>query len=288
MSELRNITGPIAFHAEGPVWSPTWGGLRWVDMFAGDLLTLDHHDGDVRRRHVGDLAAFVRPRAAGGFVVGLRNRLALTDSDDGELRLLPPLWEDPELRFNECGVSPAGTLYAGSIHLQQQEGAATLYRFGADGSIDVTDPSVTVSNGLGFAPHGALAYYADTPTGRIDVFDNVEDRLVNRRPFVAIDAGSGPGSGRPDGLCVDAEGAVWVALYGGGQVHRYDAEGALTHRIELPVSKPTACTLGGDDLRTLYITTTREDLSDGAEPDAGSVYATRVGIPGLPVEPVAH
>ncbi|GGC84998.1 gluconolactonase [Tersicoccus solisilvae] len=286
MSELRNITGPIAYHAEGPIWSPTWGGLRWVDMFAGDLLTFT--DDGITRRHVGRLAAFVRPRASGGFVVGLWHQLAVTDADDGELRLLPPMWADEDTRFNECGVSPNGTLYAGSMHLEQAEGAGRLYRIGADGTIETTDPAVTVSNGLGFTPNGELAYYADTPTGRIDVFDNVEDRLVNRRPFVEVDGGDGPGSGRPDGLCVDAEGAVWVAVNGSGQVHRYDAEGTLTQRIEVPVSQPTACTLGGDDLRTLYITTSREGLPDDAEPDAGSVYATRVGIPGLPVEAVAH
>ncbi|OMH36829.1 SMP-30/gluconolactonase/LRE family protein [Tersicoccus sp. Bi-70] len=286
MSELRNITGPIAYHAEGPVWSPAWGGLRWVDMFAGDLLTFT--DAGITRRHVGSLAAFVRPRASGGFLVGLWNQLALTDSDDGELRLLPPVWEDEDIRFNECGVSPTGTLYAGSMHVEQVDGAGTLYRLGADGVLDVTEPSVTVSNGLGFAPNGALAYYADTPTGRIDVFDNVDDRLVNRRPFVEVDGGDGPGSGRPDGLCVDAEGAVWTAINGSGEVHRYDAAGTLTDRIAVPPSQPTACTLGGEDLRTLYITTSRENLPDDAEPEAGSVYAIRVGTPGLPTEPVAH
>lgn len=296
MSELRNITGPIAYHAEGPVWSPVWGGLRYVDMFAGDLLTLTGDgDGGVTRRHVGKLAAFVRPRRSGGFVVGLWNQLALTDTDDdgtdeytGDLRLLPPVWEDPDIRFNECGVSPAGTLYAGSMHVDQVQGAGTLYRFGADGSIEVTAEHVTVSNGLGFTPNGALAYYADTPTGRIDVFDNVDDRLVNRRTFVEVDGGDGPGSGRPDGLCVDAEGAVWTAVNGSGVVHRYDADGVLTDRVEVPPSQPTACRLGGDDLRTLYITTSRENLPDDAEPEAGSVFAIRVAVPGLPVEPVAH
>lgn len=275
VSNVDNVTGPQAFHAEGPVWHAGWGGLRYVDMFAGDLLTL--REGRLERRHVGTIAAFVRPRRDGGFVVALENALALADSDEGELRVQRPVFTDSAVRFNDGTCSPQGTLYGGTMAYDQSQGAGTLYRFGA--SLDQGEPvtrAVTVSNGLGFAPDGSLAYYADTPTGRIDVFDNVDDRLVQRRRFV--DTGA-----LPDGLCVDAEGGVWVACYGASQVRRYAPDGRCDEVVELPVTNVTACTFGGDDLGTLFITTTRENLPDGAQPQAGSVFATRPGVRGLPV-----
>ncbi|MCE1177730.1 MAG: SMP-30/gluconolactonase/LRE family protein [Micrococcales bacterium] len=280
MTSIENVTGPIAYHAEGPVWHESYGGLRYVDLYAGDLITLT--DSGPVRRHVGDIAAFHRPRTAGGFVVALRDRLALADSDDGELRLLDPLEMAEGERFNDGTASPAGTLYGGTIGRNAEEGAATLYRFGADGTPEPLLTGVTVSNGIGFSPDGTRAYYNDTPTDRITVFDNEDDRLVRPRPLAQVE-----GDGMPDGLTVDAEGGVWVALWGGSAVRRYSPDGELTAEIALPVSQVSALTFGGPDLATLFITTSRESLPDGQEPDAGSVYAARPGVRGLPVLPTA-
>jgi sugar lactone lactonase YvrE len=144
-------------------------------------------------------------------------------------------------------------------------------------------PDVTVSNGLGWSPDGSTAYFNDTPTGRIDVFDDEDDRLVRRRPFVTVEEGVG----LPDGLTVDADGGVWVALWGGHAVRRYDSSGRLTEVVELPPAQVSACTFGGDDLSTLFITTSREGLPDEEDPEAGSVFAFRPGVAGLPVSPYA-
>ncbi len=277
MIAVENVTGPLAFHAEGPCWSPQWGGLRYVDMFAGDLLTLQ--GGQVRRRHVGPLAAFVRPRRDGGFVVALEHALALADDEHSELRVMRPVVADAAVRFNDGTCSPDGTLYGGTMAWDQTPGAGTLYRFGS--TLESAEPVVTgttISNGIGFSPDGGLAYFADTPTRRIDVFDNEDDRLVRRRPFAAIEA-------NPDGLCVDAEGGVWVACYGASQVRRYAGDGTLDAVVELPVSNVTACTFGGEDLRTLFITTSRENLAADEQPEAGSVFAAVPGVAGLPVLP---
>lgn len=281
MAHAENITGPIAHHAEGPVWSPEWGGLRYVDLSAGDLLTV--REGRVDRLHVGEVAAFHRPRRGGGFVVALERGLALADEPDGPAYPLVELWSDPTVRFNDGGCSPAGTLYGGTMAYDSAPGRGTLYRFSPDLVPEPVATGVTVSNGIAWSPDGALAYYNDTPTGRIDVFDNVEDRLVGRRPFASI----GEGRGLPDGLTVDAEGGVWVALWGGSAVHRYDPHGRLTEVVEVPASQVSACTFGGADLATLFVTTSRENLAEGAEPEAGSVYAVQPGVRGLPVTPFA-
>lgn len=273
------ITDPLVYHGEGPVWSPTWGGLRWVDMLAGDLLTLGD-SGRVDRLHVGTVAAFVRPRSAGGYVVGLERGIALADAPDGVPIALPEIWTDPGIRMNEGGCDPAGNLYAGSMAYDQARGAATLYRISPSGSVSVVLPHVTISNGIDVSPDGALAYYNDTAAGSTDVFDVVDGELRDRRPFHSGD------DGRPDGLTVDSAGNVWVALNGVGRVRCYSPDARILAEVALPVRLVTACALGGEDLRDLYITTSREGLTD-PEPGAGALFRMRVDVPGRPVLPYA-
>jgi sugar lactone lactonase YvrE len=273
------FTDPVAYHAEGPVWSPSWGGLRWVDMLAGDVLTLGA-DGAIDRRHVGTVAAAVRPRSGGGAVIGVERGFALEDAD-GTLTRLPPLWSDEGVRMNEGGCDPDGRFYCGSMAYDHTTGAGTVYRLDPDRSVQVVIEDVTISNGLEWTPDGSRAYYVDTPTGRIDVFDYDRDRgLTGRRPFV--DTG-----GSPDGLTVDAGGGVWAAIYDGGAVHHYGRDGALEEVVEVGARQVTACTFGGADLDELFITTSRERLEPGEDPLAGAVFRAAVGVRGRPVREFA-
>jgi sugar lactone lactonase YvrE len=278
----EQATDPVTYHGEGPVWSPTWGGLRWVDMLAGDVLSLAD-DGSITRRHVGDIAAVVRPRRRGGAIIGVERGFALEDPD-GSVAPLEPLWEDPQVRMNEGGCDPDGRFYCGSMAYDQHEGAGSLYRLDPDGSAVVVLGGVTVSNGLEWSPDGSRVYYNDTPTGQVDVFDYDRDGgLTARRRFVAIP----DDAGKPDGLTVDADGGVWVALYGGGAVRRYSPEGRLDEVVEVPAGNVTACTLGGPDLDQLFVTTSREGLEDDEQPVAGSLFRAAVGVRGLPARAFA-
>ena len=277
MLRAEQITDAVAYHGEGPCWSPTWGGLRWVDMLAGDLLTLGD-DGEVDRLHVGDVAAFVRPRSRGGYVVGLERGLGLADAPNDAPTPLPELWSDPGVRMNEAGCDPWGALYAGSMAYDAALGGATLYRIMPAGQVEVVLDDVTISNGIDFSPDGARAHYNDTATGRTDVFDVVGGRLTKRQPFTSGAEES------PDGLVVDSAGNVWVALNGDGRVRCVSPSGDVLAEVELPVRLVTACTLGGPDLRDLYITTSRENLDD-PEPEAGALFRVRVDVPGRPVLP---
>ncbi|WP_117211066.1 SMP-30/gluconolactonase/LRE family protein [Allorhizocola rhizosphaerae] len=254
------ITDPVAYHGEGPCWSLAWGGLRWVDMFAGDVLSLSSTDGGVSRMGVGELVAAIRPRDDGTMVMAQRRGFAIADTYLGDL------WSVPDVRMNDGGCDPDGRFYCGSMG---GPGEGALYRLNPDRTVDVVVTGVTVSNGLAW--FGDRAYYVDTPTNRIDVFDYVAGSLVNRRPFVSVDS--------PDGLTVDALGNVWVALWGGSAVHCYAPSGALVERVELPVSKVTACTFGGPSLDRLYITTSRLE-SDA--PLAGALFVVEPGVKGLP------
>jgi len=277
----EQVTGPVAHHGEGPVWSPGWGGLRWVDMLAGDVLTLTDH-GSVERRHVGDVAAAVRPRRGGGAVIALERGFALEDPD-GSLTPLDPVWADPSIRMNEGGCDPDGRFWCGSMAYDQRSGAASLYRLDPDRSVRRVLDGVTVSNGLDWSPDGSLAYYDDTATHRIDVFDYDRDAgLTGRRPLVRF-----PDDGRPDGLTVDADGGIWVALYGGSAVHRYRPDGVLDGVVDVPTAQVTACTFGGPGLDQLFITTSREGMGPDDDPMAGSLFRADVGVTGRPVREFA-
>jgi sugar lactone lactonase YvrE len=280
MARAEQITGPIAFHGEGPVWSERWGGLRWVDMLAGDILFLES-GGAVERTHVGTVAAAVRPRSRGGAVIGVERGFALEDAD-GTLTHLPELWEHDRVRMNEGACDPDGRFYCGTMAYDKTPGAGTLYRLDADGSVEVVLEAVTISNGLDWSPDGALVYYNDTDTFRVDVFDYDRDAgLTGRRPFADT------GELRPDGLTVDAEGGVWVAFSNGHAVRRYAPDGALDEVVELPVRKVTACAFGGEGLERLFVTPSQEGVDVEAEPLAGSLFAVVPGVRGLPAREFA-
>jgi sugar lactone lactonase YvrE len=279
MTAVEQVTDVVAYHGEGPVWSPRWGGLRWVDMLAGDVLSL-RPDGTVGRRHVGEIAAAVRPRRAGGAVIGIERGFAL-EHPGGEIQPLPALWDDRSVRMNEGACDPDGRFYCGSMAYDQRRGAASLYRLDPDGSVHVVLRGVTVSNGLGWSPDGALAYYNDTDTHRVSVFDYDRDAgLVARRTFAEVD-------GRPDGLTVDAEGGVWTALSDRGIIQRFTPDGRLDAVVDVPARKITACTFGGARLDELYITTSREHVPGGTDPLAGALFRMLPGVTGFPTSEFA-
>ncbi len=275
----ERITDSVAYHGEGPVWSESWGGLRWVDMLAGDILTLCT-DGSVSRRHVASVAAAIRPRRAGGAVIGVERGFAL-EAPDGALSLLPELWNDGSIRMNEGGCDPDGRFYCGSMAYDQRHGAASLYRLDTDGTARVVLGGVTVSNGLDWSPDGSRAYYNDTATHSISIFDyTFESGLTGRRTLSDVD-------GRPDGLTVDADGGVWTALSDRGVVQRHTPAGVLDAVIEVPAKKVTACAFGSANLAELFITTSREGLQPGDDPLAGSLFSVSPGVRGLPVREFA-
>jgi sugar lactone lactonase YvrE len=212
MADAEQLTEPVAFHAEGPVWSPSWGGLRWVDMFAGDVLSMGLDGagpvGQISRRHVGAIAAALRPRREGGAVIAVERGFILEGADGG-LDPLPDVWTDAGLRMNEGGCDPDGRFYCGSMAYDKAPGRGTVYRLEPDRSVSVAFGGSTISNGLAWSPDGSLAYYIDSDASRVDVFDYDADAgLTDRRTLIELPDGAGD----PDGMTVDADGHLWVAL----------------------------------------------------------------------------
>ena len=241
-----------------------------VDMLAGVIVAIDPSGGSTRHP-VGKVAAALRARESGGFVLALENGFAFADDDLAVTEVLAAVFDDPAIRFNDGGCDPLGRFLCGTMAYDETPGAGSLYRLATDHNVSTVFGDVTISNGLQWSADGSRAFYNDTPTGRIDVFDvdSASGDLVNRRPFVTLDSDAG----WPDGMAIDADDGVWIALWGGSSVRRYASDGTLSQVVELPVSHVTACTFGGTDRRTLYVTTSQQSLEPGAEPRAGSVFA---------------
>ncbi len=280
----ERVTDSLAYHGEGPVWWTATRQLRFLDMLAGQVIALNL-DGSHGRIDVGaDVVACLRPRATGGAIIARTRDIAIADKEDlSDIRPITETFIEQRFRFNEGGCDPDGRFYIGNMAWQKAVGEAAFYCIEADEAAGQAQPrqlfgDVTTSNGIAFSPDGKLAYYNDTETMRTDVFDyDAQSGLHNRRPFVQfVD-----GEGRPDGLCVDVEGGVWVAMNKANAIRRYDSDGKLDEIIEFPVRQTTACTFGGPDLDTLYVTTSREGLDPQEEPAAGSLYAAHPGIKGL-------
>jgi sugar lactone lactonase YvrE len=279
VTAATQLTDALTHHGEGPLWEDRRGRLILVDMLAGNVVTLAA-DGTTDRHRVGRVAATVRLRASGGYVLGLERGFALTGPDFELEELLPDAFADPGIRMNDGACDPQGRFYCGTMAYDMRPGAGKLYRLDPDRTVSVVLSGVTVSNGLQWSQDGSLVYYSDTGTGRVDVFDvePASGALVDRRPFAVVD----PAIGAPDGLSLDNEGGVWVALWGGSRVHRYAPTGTLDDVVDLPVTNVTACTFGGDDRRKLFITTSRLDLRED-EPAAGAVFVAEPEVAGLAI-----
>jgi sugar lactone lactonase YvrE len=268
---------------EGPFWDERTGELLRVDIARGRIHAWDPVGDRVTTHDVAAEVSAVLPRAAAaGWLVAAGHRLLLRDGDDR--RTLAIVERDvPDNRFNDCKCDPQGRVWAGTMSKRRAPGTAALYRLAPGGEIERVIAGTTISNGLGWSPSGERMYFVDSTTQRIDVldFDGADGRVADRRALVEVD----PRNGLPDGLAVDAEGGIWVCLFGGGAVRRYGPDGALDAAIRLPVTNPTSPVFGGADLRTLYVTSARHRLSLGRlalEPLAGAVFALDPGVAGLP------
>ena len=268
---------------EGACWLDETQSLLRVDITAGLVHRWSPATGEQRTdRFDGDVGAAV-PRAGGGLVVAVDRRLILVDADGAQRELAEVEPDRPGNRFNDCRADAAGRLWAGTMSKTREPGVAALYRVDPGGECRPVLTGLTLSNGIGWSPAGDAMFHIDSTTQRIDRydFDAAEGTLGERRCLTAID----PADGLPDGLCVDAEDGVWVSLFGGAAVQRYDERGALSQRVELPATNPTCPAFGGVGLATLYVTTARHRLTpeqERAAPAAGCVLAFEPGVRGLP------
>ena len=266
---------------ESPQWLPAEGRLARIDMGPGVLHVLDPQTGIQESLEFGPPIGFVMPRQGGGFVVGLGLTIVLIDADGSRRTLVDLTGSRDAERFNDAVCDAAGRLWVGTLSSTRTQGAAALFMVTPAGDCTEVLSGLTISNGMDFLDGDLL--HADTATGRIDRYprDPETGALGERATFAEIPEAEG----RPDGLTVDADGGVWVALFGGGEVRRYRANGTVDRRVRLPMTPVTSVVFGGDDLGDLYVTTGRYKLSDEAlaeQPLAGALLRFRPGMRGRP------
>ena len=275
--------------AEGPVWLDPTGELLWVDIEPGDVHWFDPRSGKDRAQNVGDPVGAAVPDRNGGLVLALPRRISRLRSGASEPEQIVSLPGDADNRMNDGKCDRRGRLWAGSTTVAEEEARGKLYRIDEDLQAHEVLDRVTVSNGIDWSPDDSRMYYIDSPTRRIDVldYDIATGAAGNRRPLHTL-ADDVPGL--PDGMCVDSQGTLWVALWGGSRVLGLTPEGAVHTQVDLPANQVTSVAFGGDGLRTLFITTAAFGL-DGqaleAEPHAGGIFAVDVGVAGLPATPFA-
>jgi sugar lactone lactonase YvrE len=269
--------------AEGPVWDSANSRLVWTDIPGEVVHFTDAATASDTEVAVGGRVGAVVLRSAGGFVLAMENEFVITGADPAASVRRVAVTTDPRFRFNDGKCDAAGRFIAGLAGTDGRWGTAGLYSLEPDGAARKIVDGISCSNGIGWSADGHTMYYVDTPTYRVDVFDyDLETGTpTNRRTFAEIS----DGYGRPDGLCVDAEGCVWVAIWGGYEVRRYSPAGALLQSISLPVSLVSSVAFGGDDLETLYITSASDIPKHQLprEPHAGAVFVVRPGVAGLSV-----
>jgi sugar lactone lactonase YvrE len=268
---------------EGPIWDAARGDLIWVDIDLG----LVHRRSPGRADEtidVGQPVGCAVPRARGGLALGLRDGFALLAAGGGEPDIVASVEANlHSTRMNDGACDSRGRFWAGTMSLTGDTRSGALYRLDPDLSVTRVLPGISISNGIGWSPDGSQLYHIDSPRRRVDLyeFDTAAGSIIDRRAVIPIDATLGT----PDGLTVDAEGGLWVALWGGGAVLRFSPEGVLDRRLEIPATNVTSCCFGDPDLGTLYITTAARGAAH--EPLAGALFAYRPGVVGLPATPFA-
>jgi sugar lactone lactonase YvrE len=268
---------------EGPVWDPGGGVLYSVDILRGRVHAFIPATGTLRTYCLAQSVGAVALTERGtDLILAMRDGFARLDLNTESLCVVAEVEADrPHLRMNDGKCDPAGRFWAGTLALDVTPYAGSLYRLDCDGRVHTALQPVTISNGLDWSADGHHMYFVDSPTQTIDMFDYdvATGGLANRRPFVRI----APEIGIPDGLTLDADGRVWVALWGGGAVHCYAPDGRLDGVIRLPVTHPTSCAFGGANLEDLYITTAWRALSPDErrrQPEAGAMFRCRPGAKG--------
>jgi len=268
--------------AEAPLWDDVTDTLLWVDILGHEVHRLDPVTGTDTVLSLPGPVGVAVPRRAGGLVVAVGMAAALLDEGSGALTELARFHCGD--RVNDGGCDPAGRVWVGTLTDAQTAGASALYAMEPDGDVCEVLGGVTLSNGLAWSPAGDTVYYVDTPLRRVDAFDyDIGTAALGGRRTVVDLSGV---DGRPDGLTVDADGRLWVAMARGGAVRCYRPDGALEHVLAVPAPLVTSCAFGGPSLSELYVTTGRWSMTAGQlgdHPYAGALFRiSDLGVQGLP------
>jgi sugar lactone lactonase YvrE len=269
---------------EGAFWDHHQQRLYWVDIEGKKVHIYDPASRENVTFNLPARVGTVVPVNQEEAVVALEDGIYMLNTHSGKINLLSDVEASmKENRFNDGKCDPNGNLWVGSMHLDQSAPKANLYKVEKSGKTTKMLDSITISNGIVWTRDQKTMYYIDTPTGKIRAFDfdPVESTISNERTAVVIDESLGFG----DGMTIDEEDKLWVALWNGNGVARFDPEtGKLLEKIDVPAHNVTSCSFGGQDYDTLYITSSSLDMTEKEQeqfPLAGSIFKVKPGVKGV-------
>ena len=276
--EAKLLVDAKSRHGEGSWWDAQRGVLYWLDCMGAKLHVTEPNGAD----HVINLPFLpmtVVPHRTGGFVFTTPNAVVYADGACTAFRTIATVFHaSADMRFNDGKCDPKGRLFTGSMGTAGQQDAGVLYRVNLDGSVDIVLSGVGISNGIVWC--GDTVYYTDTIFGKVYAFDYEPDTGAISGQRTVFETSNG----LPDGMCMDASGNVWVALWGGFKAVCFDpCTGRVLHEVKLPVPNVSSVCFGAEDMTTLYITTSRLELGDEqleAFPASGGLFAVETGIKG--------
>jgi sugar lactone lactonase YvrE len=276
-----------AMLGEGSLWHPKENRLYWVDIEGKALHIYDPATNEDKQFPVGARVGTVVPVEGGGALVALQTGIHKIDTKTGQLSFVNnPSPDTVNIRFNDGKCDPAGRFWVGTMAMDNRKKGAMLYRIDKDKSIHQMLDSVTISNGIVWTADKKTMYYNDTPTGTVQGFDynDKTGEITNRRVVIRIPRGGGG----PDGMTIDADGNLWVALWGSGTVGKFDPRtGELLQKVIVPAQNVSSCAFGGKNLDILFITTARAWVNDAKLkefPLSGGLFSVKPGVKGVPAE----
>ena len=285
LERLRELEYKIESQlGEGAIWNHQTQELYWVDIEGKQLHIYDPSTKTNRSISTQSRIGTVVPYNQNQAVIALEDGIYRINVQTGATRLLSDIESDmPENRFNDGKCDPIGNLWVGSMHFNQSEPNASLYRINTRGFTTKMKDSITISNGIVWTSDAKTMYYIDTPTAVIKAFDFDVATATISNERVAVEVS--PEDGYPDGMAIDENDMLWVGLWNGNAVAQYDPKsGELISKIEVPAHNVTACAFGGENLDILYITTARLDMTQeelDQKPLSGSIFKVNPGVKGL-------
>lgn len=271
---------------EGPVWVAGESALYWVDIKGHAIHRLSWPDGEQHTWQIHEQIGAIQPTTDGRFIAALKDGIHIVDLERSSTNAAAKLIENPEIdlpdnRFNDGKIGPDGAFWAGTMDDHETASTGCLYRFSSDGACQNIDSGYVVTNGPAFSPDGSVLYHTDTFKRIIYAFDlGKSGEASNKRVFINIP----DDAGYPDGMTVDSEGCLWVCHWGGWRITRYSPEGIAISILEMPVANVTCCAFGGEELKTLFITTASKGLNEeerNKQPEAGGLFVADMDVKGL-------
>ena len=271
--QVERLTEPGATLGEGPVWDEETGTLLWVNILEGEIHRTDPSNGVTETLTTPSAVGAVALDQSGGLIASLVDGV-YRDEGNGWAQLADIEADREDTRANESKCDPYGSYLVGTMAWTADQPTGSLYRVHPDHSVDTLRTGLTIANGLAWADD--TMWHIDSPTGQVIGFRYDPGGPLGDQ--VGLFDVEGPG--HPDGMCIDSEGCLWVAVWGAGVVRRYSLEGRVLAEVRVPASQASSCVFGGEDLTLLFITTASENLAH-PEPEAGAVFVAETGVMGL-------